>query len=280
MYVAAAGLALIAVAVAWPVPQALTRARWPARHPAVALALWQSIALTGALSMIGSLLCLGFAPSTTLPDGIERLSEHLGRGPLPPEFGVIHLSALGFASGLTAHLAATVAITVLRTERERRRQHRDIQLLGNPLPGTLRTWVLAHPTPLAYCLPGLRTRTVLTAGLIEALSEEELRAVLEHERAHLDQFHHLVLLSFRAWRLALPWFPMAQRAERAVALLTEMLADDRARVIVGAKPLQTALRTVGDAGDLGVMDSGITDPDAIARRLQRLEYPAQATLER
>ena len=89
--------------------------------------------------------------------------------------------------------------------------------------------MLAHPVPLAYCVPGIRTATVLTDGLVDALRADELAAVIAHERTHLDQLHHLVLLAFRAWHSALPWFPIANRAERAVVPLTEMLADDGAR---------------------------------------------------
>ncbi|MGI9824800.1 M56 family metallopeptidase [Agromyces sp. Marseille-Q5079] len=266
-------LGAIAVTLAWPVPMALSRAAWPAHAPARALMLWQGIALAGAFSMIGSLLAFAAIPAGSLPAAAEHLVPALLQGAIPPEYAVIHLAALTLAIGLAIHLALNVAQTAVRAERERRRQHHLIAILGDPMPGMPHTRVLAHPEPLAYCVPGIRTATVLTDGLIDALRPDELAAVIAHERAHLDQFHHLVLLSFRAWHSALPWFPIANRAERAVALLTEMLADDTARREVGDLTLGSAMLLVGTSGEPGAYaDSGGISPDRamLDARLARL----------
>lgn len=273
MLAVAAVLGVFALLLAWPVPVALSRAAWPSQSPAVALALWQAIALGGGLSMIGCLLVFGSSPAGSLLAAAGALLPHLFTGPIPPEFGVVHLAALTLAAGLAVHLALNLALTAVRAERERRRQHQLIALLGNPLPGEPRTRVLAHPLPLAYCVPGIRTATVLTDGLIEALGELELRAVIAHERAHLDQLHHLVLLAFRAWHSALPWFPIANRAERSVALLAEMLADDQARHTAGDDALRRAMLQVGSGGEPGAYaDSGgvIPDIEMLEARVARL----------
>ena len=45
MLAVAASLALLAFALAWPVPVVLAGARWPRRMPGAALVLWQAIAL-------------------------------------------------------------------------------------------------------------------------------------------------------------------------------------------------------------------------------------------
>ncbi|WP_308796469.1 M56 family metallopeptidase [Agromyces silvae] len=277
MSAVAALLGVLAVALAWPVPVALSRAAWPARAPGLALALWQAVALGGALSMIGCLVVIGTAPDGSITDAASALLPHLLTGPLPPEFGVIDLAALTLAAGLAVHLLLNVAATAVRAERERRRQHQLIQMLSDPMPGEPGTRVLAHPVPLAYCVPGLRTATVLTEGLVAALSRDELRAVVAHERTHLDQLHHLVLLSFRAWHSALPWFPIANRAERSVTVLTEMLADDGARRATGSAPLVSALSRLGSTAEPGAYaDAGGIAPDRemLVDRLARLESPA------
>jgi Zn-dependent protease with chaperone function len=269
-------LGALAIALAWPVPVALARAAWPSRAPGLALALWQAIALGGALSMIGCLVVIGTAPDGSITGAAVSLMPHLFAGPLPPEFSVIDLAALTLAAGLTVHLLLNVLSTWTRAERERRRQHQLIEVLSDPMPGEPRTRVLAHPVPLAYCVPGLRTTTVLTEGLVAALTPDELRAVVAHERTHLDQLHHLVLLSFRAWHGALPWFPIANRAERAVTVLTEMLADDGARRATGAQPLAGALTRLGSTAEPGAYaDTGGVAPDAamLEARLVRLESP-------
>ncbi|MBM7830750.1 Zn-dependent protease with chaperone function [Agromyces cerinus] len=267
-----------ALLLAWPIPLVLSRASWPNRSPAIALALWQAIALGGGLSMIGCLLVFGASPAGSLLGAAQALLPLLFTGPIPPEFGVVHLAALTLAAGLALHLALNLALTAVRAERERRRQHQLIDLLSDPMPGQPRTRVLAHPVPLAYCVPGIRSATVLTDGLIDALDEAELRAVIAHERAHLDQLHHLVLLAFRAWHSALPWFPIANRAERSVALLAEMLADDHARRESDDEALRRAMLQVGSGGEPGAYaDSGGVVPDVtmLEARLARLDEPQQ-----
>jgi Zn-dependent protease with chaperone function len=271
---AAVVLGALALALAWPVPVALSTARWPSRSPATALALWQGIALGGGLAMVGSLLAFGAAPGGSLAGAAQALLPAFLTGPIPEGFGVLQIASLTLAVGLTVHLALNLATTAVRAERSRRRLHRMVDLLADPADDASGARVLSHPIPLAYCVPGLRTATVITEGLVDLLDADELRAVIAHERAHLDQFHHLVLLAFRAWHQALPWFPIANRAERAVALLTEMLADDRARRELGAAPLHAALVRVGAAGEPGpYADTGGVNPDAgmLEQRLARLE---------
>ncbi|MFC9918905.1 M56 family metallopeptidase [Agromyces binzhouensis] len=276
MIAAAVALGALALALAWPVPVALSRADWPARSPATALVLWQGIALGGGLSMIGALLAFGASPAGSLSGAADALIPVIAAGPILEGFGVVHLAALTLAVGLAVHLALNLATTAVRAERARRRQHRLIDLLASPASASTGARVLAHPVPAAYCVPGLRTATVITDGLVDLLDDDELRAVVGHERAHLDQLHHLVLLAFRAWHAALPWFPIANRAERSVAMLTEMLADDAPRRRVGVEPLRTALLRVGSSGASAAYSdsptaSAASDERVLERRLARLE---------
>ena len=56
MYSVLAGaLALLAILLAWPVPQALAGARWVTRAPRMAVCLWQTIGLAGGVSAIAAL---------------------------------------------------------------------------------------------------------------------------------------------------------------------------------------------------------------------------------
>ena len=108
--------------------------------------------------------------------------------------------------------------------------------------------MLDHPAAAAYCVPGLRSRIVISAGTLELLDQAELAAVLAHERAHLRERHDLVLLPFTALLRVFRWSAVARRAEGAVALLVEMLADDHALRHRPARELATALLRVGAAG--------------------------------
>ncbi|WP_221583320.1 M56 family metallopeptidase [Microbacterium sp. G2-8] len=220
-----AGLALAAFAVvlAWPAPIVLSRAAWPARAPVRALLLWQTIALAGGLSMVGALWLLGdaFFPAHPWIAGIP--------------------SAI-LATYLVAHLVGTVA----RFERQRRRHLQLLLLLSQPDPSRERTLVLDDQAPVAYCLPrGIGSVTVLSKGLIDVLDEDELAAVIAHERAHVEQRHEVLLVAFKAWRSALPWFPMAGRAAGEVEALVEMLADDQARRSQPDEVLARAILQVG-----------------------------------
>jgi Zn-dependent protease with chaperone function len=240
-------LTVLAISLAWPVPILLTASRWPARSPALALLLWQSIALAGGLSMIGALLSFGLGPlDSLLAARFSDLAGSIFSASVPSGFSFLQILALGTALLLVLHLVLNLTATFLRAERQRRRHYHLIDLLSKPLPGDPKTRVLDHAAPVAYCLPGAtRSATVLSAGLLRLLNADQLRAVIAHERAHLLQRHHLVLLAFKSWHSALPWFPIANRAENAVALLVEMLADDQARRLVDDRTLATAIALVG-----------------------------------
>ena len=103
---------------------------------------------------------------------------------------------------------------------------------------------------MAYCLPGLRPRMVLTSATLADLSPAALAAVVAHESAHLTQRHDLVVLPFVAWQTALPFLPSSRTARAVVALLVEALADDAARALVGPQPLSEALHAVAMAGSV------------------------------
>jgi len=278
MILAAALLAVLAVVLAWPAPLAMARARWPDRAPGTALLLWQAIALAGVLSLIGSLLVAGLAPYGDHPVAAARaLLSDVVSGEVTSRTTWASVLALAAAVLLGAHLVANLVFTVIRTERQRARHRSLLLLLSAPMPETPRTRLLDAAAPIAYCLPGTaRSLTVLSAGLLSLLGEQEVRGVVEHERAHLRQHHALVLVAFRAWRIALPWFPVASRAQHAVGLLTEMLADDEARRRVPDPVLARAIATVAGEGGVGepTDDAPAADHASVQRRVTRLLSPS------
>jgi Zn-dependent protease with chaperone function len=279
MILAATLLAVLAVLLAWPVPLAIARAAWPDRAPGTALLLWQAIALAGVLSLIGSLLVWGLAPYGDHPvEALRTLAADLDSNELPPATTYLSVLALSAAVLLGGHLVANLLATVVRTERQRARHRSLLLMLSAPMPETPRTRLLDASAPIAYCLPGTaRSLTVLSAGLLTLLDDQEVQGVVEHERAHLRQHHALVLVAFRAWRIALPWFPVASRAQHAVGLLTEMLADDEARRTVPAPVLAKAIAAVaGGGGTVGEPDGDApaADPASVERRVRRLLSPA------
>jgi Zn-dependent protease with chaperone function len=282
MFFTSGVLAGLAVLLAWPVPLLLASAHWPSRAPGTALVLWQAIALAGGLSMIGAFVTYGLIPfGPNLLGALAELVRHLFDGDLPPAADLGHIFALCIAVLFAGHLLLNLVLTIARSERQRSRHLSLINLLSAPMPDRPGTRVLDHPAPVAYCLPGVtRSVTVLSEGLVALLDPGQLQAVIAHERAHLRQQHHLVLVAFKSWHSALPWFPIANRAENAVGLLVEMLADDQARRVVSDDTLATAIVLVASEGadrpegsTLEHLHSGDTTSGLVGRRVERLLTP-------
>ncbi|VXB44440.1 Peptidase M48-like protein [Citricoccus sp. K5] len=257
-------LAALAVILAWPVPVLLGRARWVRRAPAAAMALWQSVALAGGLSLIGFPLLWGLTPfGDTVVEAAPAFVRALVEGSWIPllehdPWLPTRIAAATLALLLFAHLVLTLAVTAVKTVANRRRHRQMVELLAAPpsersrlaedIAGTP-TRVLPHDVPLAYCLPGLTgSLTVLSRGLLDQLSEPEVAAVVAHERAHLRQRHDLLRLAFEAWHRAVAWLPTTAMAQRAVAGLTEMMADDAALAVHDRRDLVRAIVLTGEAG--------------------------------
>jgi Zn-dependent protease with chaperone function len=265
-----AALLVLGVLLAEPVSRALAAARWPARDPTGALVLWQAVGLAGGLALLGAGVSFGLAPlGSSLPVAVGQLAEHLRHRDWPAGLGGWQLLALAASLALAARLLGVLGLAAVRTLRARRR-HRDLlDVLATPWPAMAGARVLAHPLPVAYCLPGLRSRLVVSAGTLAALSPAELAAVLAHERAHLRERHDLVVLPFVAWGATAPWVPGMARAQLAVATLVEMRADDVARARAGELALAGALRQVGGGAARATLTSFSA---AVSGRLDRLDH--------
>jgi Zn-dependent protease with chaperone function len=252
-------LALLAILLAWPVPVALSRAQWTSRSPFAAMVLWQSIALAGGLSMIGAMLVYGLEPlGDNLLQALRRAIGIVLGNRATDELHFWHLFALCAAALLGTHLIFTLGLTYARITTQRRRHRELLEVLSSPSGAIERTLVINHPAPVAYCLPGgSRSVTVLSDGLLEALSPAELAAVVDHERAHLTQRHHLLLWAFEAWRQALPWLPTTRLSRAAVSSLVEMLADDIARRTTPDETLVRAIALVALGGSAAEEPAGL-----------------------
>lgn len=268
---AALGLLVLGCALAEPVSRRLARARWPARDPVGGLLVWQAVGLAGGLALLGAGIVYGLAPlGPSLSSGLRVLFGALTDGRWPDGLGVTHILALLAALVLGLRLVGVLVAVTVRTVRARRR-HRDLlDLLGTPWPAAPGARVLDHPVPVAYCLPGLRSRLVLSAGVLDALDPAGVHAVLAHERAHLRERHDLVVLPFVAWGATAPFVRGMVCAQIAVAALIEMRADDVASSRVATAELTGALRTMGGSAPAAALSSFTA---ALDDRLARITSP-------
>ena len=275
-------LAVVAVGTV-PAAAALASARWPSRSPAAAILLWQALGLSWGLAAVGALAGLGAVHARwgvaggALSGAIHALRHAALEPTADAMIAVARLAFLAAGAALLA-LLCWVLLAASATVLLARRRHRTLLSLlahGDPkVPGAL---VVDSPAAAAYCVPGLRSRIVVSAGTLALLDAAELAAVLAHERAHLRARHDLVVLPFCALSRAFPRSRLVRQAHAAVALLVEMLADDCALRHRPARELATALLRVGVSA--GQTPSGalaaVPAPDGeTAARVARLLAPS------
>jgi Zn-dependent protease with chaperone function len=256
--VSALAFTLVALTLVGPVPAVLARASWTLRAPRAAIVLWQSVALAAVLSAFSAGIAIASRLLVPGADGRPTATITSEIAALGWPLWTLYLIVLGLTFVIGARLAVAV-IQVAVATRRRRAQHRMlVDLLGRSrnaaasvsaldTPGRHRYLsghglrILDVKQPLAYCVPGVRGRVVLSEGALNTLHDSEITAILSHEHAHLRARHDLVLEMFTAVHAAFPRFVRSASALDAVRLLIELLADDAAVRTAGPTPLARAL---------------------------------------
>jgi len=237
--VSALAFTIVALVLSGPVPAMLARASWPMRAPRAAIVLWQSIALAAVLSAFSAGIAIAsrlFAPG---PDGRPTGTITSEIDALGWPLWVAYVLVFAITLVIGGRLTFAVLQVAIATRRRRAHHRMVVDLVGKSQGNHLR--ILDVAQPLAYCLPGVRSRVVVSEGALNALGDNEMAAILSHERAHLRARHDLVLEMFTAVHAAFPRFVRSGNALDAVRLLIEMLADDAAVRAAGPTPLARAL---------------------------------------
>ncbi|WP_197377412.1 M56 family metallopeptidase [Mycolicibacterium baixiangningiae] len=240
---------LVALLLVGPVPAVLARASWTMRAPRAAIVLWQSIALAGVLSAFSAGIAIASRLFVPGPDGRPTATITSEIEVLGWPLWLLYVVAFLVTLLIGARLIVSVLQVAVATRRRRAHHRMMVDLLGvsrDAVPTDVRRRatglrVLDVKQPLAYCLPGVRSRVVLSEGALKTLAHDEIAAILTHERAHLRARHDLVLEMFTAVHAAFPRFVRSASALDAVRLLVELLADDAAVRIAGPTPLARAL---------------------------------------
>lgn len=268
MIAAASALAACLLLVVLVAPRTLAGAGWTTRAPGLALLLWQAVGLTGGLLALEVAATVALAPAgPTHLQALQALTA--GQVAVVPIWAGI---ALGVGVLVLLRLLSVLLGSAARTLRARHHNRVLVDLVATRHPLLSGARVVEHAVPLAYCLPGLRPRVVLSSGVLALLTDPELRAVLAHEVAHVDQRHDLVVLPFVALRETFPALPAVQTAVGEVGLLVEMLADDRAVRRHPPAALARALYKVGSApAPSGGLAAG--GPAVLVRAQRLLERP-------
>ncbi|OBA73515.1 Zn-dependent protease with chaperone function [Mycobacterium sp. 1554424.7] len=245
----ALAFSILAVLLVGPVPALLARATWPLRAPRAAMVLWQAVALAAVLSAFSAGIAIASRVLVPGPDGRPTASVIGAADRLGWPLWTAYIAVFALTVSVGVRLVAAVARVAIANRRRRAHHRMVVDLVGvghggaraQSCANTRDLRVLDVAQPLAYCLPGVRSRVVVSEGTLNTLGDAEVSAILTHERAHLRARHDLVLEAFTAAHAAFPRFVRSANALRAVQLLVELLADDAAVRATGRTPLARAL---------------------------------------
>lgn len=254
----------------------LRAATWPHRSPVLGILAWQATSLSVllALPLVGIAVALpSLSLTTNLADALHACALALQEQYATPGGALVATAGLGLAAGVGLRTAYCLAAAWLRTRRERATQRRALALVGSK-ESYAGAWLVDHPAPSVYCMPGRRRRVVVTTGAVTALDTAQMAAVLAHERAHLQARHDVVLLVATALQSAFPFVPLFRIAREQLAVLVEMHADDRALRTSDREDLATALVSLAEgAAPVGAFGAGGASALARVRRLSRPPVP-------
>src|SRR5215208_6388826 len=194
-----------------------------------------------------------------------RVERHRdGRAYAYPPVGI----AAATAAGVIALLASRAALGV----RRRHRMARVAQEIGwQSRLGGHQLVVLPSEKLVAFSTVGRPGQVVMSRGLITALSDDELAAVVRHEVAHVQHRHQRYLLLARVVEGSLGLLPMVRRGVTALRCAVERWADEAA-----AGPRSSGRASVHAAllreAELAAMPdiAAFTTPETVAERLEAL----------
>ena len=167
----------------------------------------------------------------------ELFSHPLGHWP--------HIAASVIVLLLIARLAYAILVTV-RDVRSDAASFAALALM--PRYGSERAVrVVRYDAPLAYSIGLVRRRVVVSDSLGWLLHDDERRAVMAHELAHVEGWHTLLLFSGRVIARAYGFLPPVRRATSHLLLGLEAAADEVA-VRASGDPLVVARALTAMAG--------------------------------
>jgi beta-lactamase regulating signal transducer with metallopeptidase domain len=136
-------------------------------------------------------------------------------------------------------------------------------------------WVVevADPAPYAFTYGVWHSRVVVSSGLTEVATRDELVAVLHHEHHHLRHRDPLTVLAVRSWAAALFPVPLVGAVLQRILDQQELRADRAALDACGVAPVAGALlKAVGEpAVAPGTALAAMGGPHLLEARVAQLE---------
>lgn len=257
-----AGLALVALP-GWTAS--------PGRH----LAPQQWARLTVASLAVGLLavhlgLLMTAAPTLLRAVGVDDLARlcHQALSPLAPGGAVV-----GSISAAVIVMLALRMLRALRHSRQARRTLRIESWIGDHADRSDHELVIIPTTAAcAYALRGEPPQVVVSEGLADTLSGEELAAVVRHEQSHLRHGHQRHLDLALAVDVTVGFLPAVRLSTAVLRLALERWADEEAAGAGDRATVRGALEKVVRSMLPPSPVPTFTSSETIRHRLEALDH--------
>jgi Zn-dependent protease with chaperone function len=239
------------------------------------------LAFVGVALLFGATVLCGAIGGVLVPLSLARMSHGglLGlwndRASLLAPFVLFALIAVGLGLGGRALMRQAIA------SRELSRRVRALASTGSEaLTRAARQTGLAGRVVLvdaddsfSFVYGVMTPRVAVSRGLLERATDDELRAVLEHERYHVRNIDPLKSALVRVLSEALFLVPALNPLRARYVASRELAADRRAIALCGRRPLAGALLKVVRGPDWSEQASAaaISSPELLDVRLNQLE---------
>jgi Peptidase family M48 len=265
----ACGLGLLVVpALARPLGRRLPPSEWAKACAGLLAVGWV---------VVEASLLLEAAPTLLRVAGLERLAElcEHALGPVAPGGPVLAVAAAGAATAV----ALLAARSVLAARHQRRTLRVEPGIGWHARVGGHELVVLPSGDPVAFSTAGRPGQVVLSDGLVAALSDPELAAVLRHEVAHVQHRHQRYLLLARTVERSLGLLPLVAAATGALRCAVERWADEEAAGgdATSRASVRAALLRLAELAAAPQV-AAFTTPGTVAERLDALQAEPAAGL--
>lgn len=224
-----------ALAVTLGAPLMRRPAGWSVHHPVGALTAWISIFVTGCTATAGLAIAVVVVAITEqsvasawLTTTAVVVAAWVSLATMGALLAVIGTRVDQWSASNNGQRAELLVLTACATER--------IEMVGD-----VEVFHVRCERPFAMSLRDAGPRIVISSSLESLLDAAQLRAVIEHERAHLRWRHDLVVTVAGLAQGTLPWLPAGCAFRRSVGLLVELAADDCAARVCGPVTCAEAL---------------------------------------
>jgi Zn-dependent protease with chaperone function len=201
---------------------------------------------------------------------------HQALSPLTPGGAVV--------GSLSAIVLVTLDVRMLRARRHSRRARRRLRVeswIGDHADHSDHEFVIIPTTAAcAYALQGEPPQVVVSEGLADALSSDELAAVVRHEQSHLRHGHQRQLDLALATDVVVGFLPAARRSTAVLRLALERWADEEAAGAGNRATVRGALEKVLRSMLPPLPVPTFTSSETIRHRLEALDHEPERTPRR